>query len=82
MVSERKRAQDKGYPSPIHDTIEDTHTCYEGALEVVLDAIAKGERVEVLVASHNQVSSKIAVKAVVRSSHIGLASVSDKNNNG
>lgn len=28
MVIERERAAKKGYPSPIHDTIEDTHLNY------------------------------------------------------
>lgn len=28
MVLERQRAQDLGYPSPIHDTVADTHANY------------------------------------------------------
>jgi proline dehydrogenase len=29
MVAERARAVEMGYPSPIHDTIEDTHANYD-----------------------------------------------------
>lgn len=59
MVSERKRAQDLAYPSPIHDTIDHTHANYDAAVEKALSAIARGDKVEILIASHNQVSSNI-----------------------
>lgn len=55
MVSERQRAQKMGYPSPIHATIEATHACYDGNVQMALQAMARGEKVELLVASHNQV---------------------------
>jgi len=29
MVLERQRAQEMGYPSPIHETKEDTHANYD-----------------------------------------------------
>jgi proline dehydrogenase len=57
MVSERKRAQEMGYESPIHDEIEATHECYDGSVRMALEAMARGEKVEVLVASHNQVGA-------------------------
>lgn len=57
MVSERQRAQKMGYPSPIHDTIEATHACYDGNVQMALEAMARGEKVELLVASHNQVGA-------------------------
>jgi hypothetical protein len=44
-----------GYPSPIHDTIDDTHGAYNRAVEAALEAIARGDKVEILIASHNQV---------------------------
>jgi len=55
MVSERKRAVEKGYESPINDTIEATHAMYNEGLSFVLHNIAEGQKAEVLVASHNQV---------------------------
>uniref|UniRef100_A0A7S2ST57 Proline dehydrogenase n=1 Tax=Rhizochromulina marina TaxID=1034831 RepID=A0A7S2ST57_9STRA len=54
MVSERQRAEDLGYPSPIHDTLEDTHAAYDEAIKILLDSIAGGEATEFMVASHNQ----------------------------
>lgn len=29
MYMERERAEERGYPSPVHDTLEDTHGSYE-----------------------------------------------------
>ena len=29
MVLERQRAAERGYPSPIHNTIDDTHASYD-----------------------------------------------------
>ena len=46
----------QGYDSPTHDKIEDTHATYDGCVEKCLQAMARGEKVEVLIASHNQVS--------------------------
>lgn len=59
MVSERKRAEALGYPSPIHDTLHDTHTNYDAAVAQALSAMAQGGKVEVLIASHNQVSRRL-----------------------
>lgn len=61
MVSERKRAEERGYPSPIHDTIEETHARYDSNVAMALEAMARGEKVEVLVASHNQVCTGCAL---------------------
>ncbi|KAI8086763.1 FAD-linked oxidoreductase-like protein [Halteromyces radiatus] len=36
MVSERKRAMQLGYPSPIHDTLEDTHDSFNGGVKFLL----------------------------------------------
>jgi len=54
MYTERELAADMGYPSPVHDTIQDTHDCYNGCVAMVLDAIAGGKGAELMVASHNQ----------------------------
>ena len=81
MVSERQRAQKQGYPSPIHDTIEDTHACYDGNVQMALEAMARGEKVELLVASHNQVGGRrgmwVRVCLVDRFSRFSLAAVTD-----
>lgn len=39
---ERKRAQDMGYPSPIHDTLENTHACYAACMQLLLKQVAAG----------------------------------------
>jgi len=56
MVSERERAADMGYPSPVHDTLEDTHACYHRAIDHCLDSMGSGSPTELMVASHNQQS--------------------------
>ncbi|KAJ1920818.1 proline dehydrogenase [Mycoemilia scoparia] len=40
MHLERERASQMGYPSPINDTIEDTHAMYNAGVEFLLDKIA------------------------------------------
>jgi proline dehydrogenase len=65
MVLERDRAKEQGYESPIHDTIESTHDCYNGAMRTVLgrDAVKEGRsKANMLVASHNQGSIELALK--------------------
>mmetsp|Transcript_12195 Transcript_12195/g.15214 ORF Transcript_12195/g.15214 Transcript_12195/m.15214 type:complete len:658 (+) Transcript_12195:72-2045(+) len=58
MVGERALAAEKGYPSPIHDTVIDTHRCYDECLEYLLRRYAerKDTKLEVMVATHNQAS--------------------------
>jgi len=56
----------QGYDSPIHDTIEDTHATYDGCVEMCLQAMARGEKVEVLIASHNQTSIEKALSEMDR----------------
>lgn len=36
MMEERRLASEKGYESPVFDTIEETHKCYNSNLEHVL----------------------------------------------
>mmetsp|Transcript_27875 Transcript_27875/g.70982 ORF Transcript_27875/g.70982 Transcript_27875/m.70982 type:complete len:493 (-) Transcript_27875:1-1479(-) len=59
LVIERERAKAKGYASPIHDTIADTHTNYHKCVDTVLQNI---ERSSVMVASHNQKSIEFTVE--------------------
>ncbi|CAO3618853.1 unnamed protein product [Mucor fragilis] len=66
MVSERKRAEEMGYSSPICDTLEDTHASYNGGVKFLLNKIKQhqdttGESVTnttspivFMVASHNR----------------------------
>lgn len=57
MVQERERAEQLGYPSPIHDTLENTHANYNKAIGLVLSAPKRN----LLVASHNQTSVEYTV---------------------
>eukprot|EP01026_Neomeris_dumetosa_P074552 TRINITY_DN7761_c0_g1_i4.p2 TRINITY_DN7761_c0_g1~~TRINITY_DN7761_c0_g1_i4.p2 ORF type:complete len:289 (+),score=33.69 TRINITY_DN7761_c0_g1_i4:1208-2074(+) len=61
MVLERQRAEEMGYSSPIHDTLEDTHRNYDKILEMTLNEVKQTGRAEVMVASHNQHSIELAV---------------------
>ncbi|ORY93622.1 FAD-linked oxidoreductase-like protein [Syncephalastrum racemosum] len=66
MVMERKRAAQLGYPSPIHDTLTDTHASFDGGVKYLLDELrefydATGEPISdttspivFMVASHNR----------------------------
>jgi proline dehydrogenase len=60
MVLERQRAQEMGYPDPIHATKDDTHANYNACVEELLRCV-KAEGAEVMVASHNQQSIELAV---------------------
>ncbi|BDA48708.1 Proline dehydrogenase 1, mitochondrial [Coccomyxa sp. Obi] len=57
---ERGRAKEKGYPSPIHDSIEATHANYNRIVEEALSAVAE-DGAEFMIASHNQASVERAV---------------------
>ena len=62
MEGERALAESLGYPSPIHDTIQDTHNCYNDAVEYLLNQSATSDKkVEIMVASHNQESIEKAI---------------------
>ena len=61
MESERAIAQLLGYPSPIHDTIEDTHQCYNGAVDFLLRH-ETFKNLQVMLATHNQESIERAMR--------------------
>jgi len=65
MELERARAQRKGYPSPIHDTLQDTHASYDACAQLLLEEVAAG-RAEVLLGSHNQGSIEKATQHMAR----------------
>mmetsp|Transcript_12829 Transcript_12829/g.19453 ORF Transcript_12829/g.19453 Transcript_12829/m.19453 type:complete len:566 (-) Transcript_12829:30-1727(-) len=63
MHGERVRAKEMGYPSPIHDTIEDTHKCYDESVEYILrHRLEHNSKSEVLLGSHNQPSIEKAIR--------------------
>lgn len=63
MESERARAEKMDYPSPIHDTIEDTHECYNDAVAYLArhSVESKDKQVEIMCATHNQESIEKAI---------------------
>jgi proline dehydrogenase len=67
MHSERQRAMDFHIASPIHDTIEDTHASYDGALEFLLSLQHPRNQsmVEIMIATHNQKSVEKAVQLMI-----------------
>ncbi|CAG8653770.1 4756_t:CDS:2, partial [Cetraspora pellucida] len=44
MVSERSIANESGYPDPIHDSLEDTHESYNGAVSYLLSELYKSKK--------------------------------------
>ncbi|KAI8141851.1 FAD-linked oxidoreductase-like protein [Fennellomyces sp. T-0311] len=78
MVMERKRAAQLGYPSPIHDTLEDTHKSYNNGVRFLLDKLreqqeATGEPlssttapVVFMIASHNRESVILTIEEMER----------------
>lgn len=67
MESERALAAASNIPSPIHETIEDTHICYDESLEFLLhSSVELDQRVEVMCASHNQRSIEKAIEAMAK----------------
>ncbi|BFG26401.1 proline dehydrogenase 2 mitochondrial [Prunus yedoensis var. nudiflora] len=74
MSSEAKVASSLGYKSPIHDSIEDTHACYNDCASFMLEKIANGSG-GVVLASHNVESGKLAV---AKAHEIGIGKVRQK----
>ncbi|KAF1772282.1 FAD-linked oxidoreductase-like [Phytophthora cactorum] len=67
MVQERKRARDKGYSDPIHDTIEDTHVNYDAQVTKLL---RNNHLASFMVATHNEQS---VVNTVQQMQDIGIS---------
>lgn len=59
MEKERKRAEEKGYPSPIQPDKESTDRDYNAGLEFCVDHL---DRIGLIVATHNEFSSLYATK--------------------
>ena len=65
MESERALAEILGLPSPIHDTLEDTHNCYNNSVRFLLEHSTKSKhKLEIMLASHNQESIEKAIAAM------------------
>lgn len=67
MESERELAKRQSIESPIHETMKDTHECYNNALDFLLHQSSRTEpdrHVEVMCASHNQESIEKAIEAM------------------
>jgi proline dehydrogenase len=64
MELESAHAKKEGLPNPIHDCIEDTHANYDQCVAKVMKEVKAGSfgGAELMVASHNQASTKRAVQ--------------------
>uniref|UniRef100_A0AAV1VBL8 Proline dehydrogenase n=1 Tax=Peronospora matthiolae TaxID=2874970 RepID=A0AAV1VBL8_9STRA len=67
MVQERKRALDKGYDDPIHDSIDDTHENYDAQVSKLL---RHNHLASFMVASHNEQS---VINTVQQMQDIGIS---------
>ena len=63
ISKEHARAIEKGYTSPIHDTLQDTHDCYNGTMEYLLRQMkdTNGPSIKVMCASHNRESIELSI---------------------
>ncbi|XP_057769884.1 proline dehydrogenase 2, mitochondrial-like [Salvia miltiorrhiza] len=64
MASENRLADSLGVQSPVHDTIHNTHACYNDCADFMLHQIAGGSGSLVL-ATHNMESGKMAAAKAV-----------------
>ncbi|KAJ7971165.1 Proline dehydrogenase [Quillaja saponaria] len=74
MSSETKIANSLGYASPIHNTIEDTHACFNDCTSFMLEKIANGSG-GVVLATHNVQSGKLAA---AKAYDLGIEKVNHK----
>ena len=63
MEKERKRAEDKGYPSPIQNTKEDTDRDYNEAIRY---CVQHYEKIASCNASHNVVSNQLQAELIAK----------------
>jgi proline dehydrogenase len=61
MEKERRRAQEQGYPSPIHDTKQDTDDCYNDGIRVCIDNY---QMVATCNATHNEESCALMARLI------------------
>ncbi|CAI5521749.1 unnamed protein product [Closterium sp. Naga37s-1] len=80
LVRESAEAKKRGAVSPVHESIENTHKCYDACAGMMIDAAGaaakreskgeKGPAAGVVLATHNYGSGRVAV---VRAGDVGLA---------
>jgi proline dehydrogenase len=63
MERERRRAEEKGYPSPIQSDKASTDADYNEAVQLCIDHL---EQVSVIVATHNEHSNKLAAELLIK----------------
>jgi proline dehydrogenase len=67
MESERALAEKAGIPDPIHESIDDTHACYNETVDYLLDhSRNSNKKVELMCATHNQTSIEKAIESMNR----------------
>jgi len=63
MESEKASAAMLHYPSPIHETVEDTHMCYNDSVEFLIrKSVESNREIEVMCATHNENSIRRAIQ--------------------
>ena len=62
MNEERKLAKENGLESPVWDSIDETHKCYNDCMKMAIDNVSQNGMV--FVASHNQGSIEHAKKQI------------------
>lgn len=62
MVLERAHAIETKQTDPIQPTLGETHKNYNAAIAKLIDHMARGDKIEVVIASHNQQSIELALK--------------------
>ncbi|KAF5769794.1 putative proline dehydrogenase [Helianthus annuus] len=74
MSSERKLAHSLGVESPIHNSINDTHHCFNECASYMLDEVSSGPG-GLILATHNLKSGKMAAR---KARDLGIGKDSDK----
>lgn len=68
LESERALAKELGLPDPIHTTIQDTHNCYNEAVNFLFQHASEknknGKHTEVMLATHNRESIEKAIESM------------------
>lgn len=73
MVTERNRAVAGGYDNPVCDTIEDTHINYNSSMSKLIEKIINNQKIEILVASHNEETIEQAFKQIKTAEQSGTS---------
>ncbi|KAJ1380799.1 Proline dehydrogenase domain [Sesbania bispinosa] len=74
MSTESRLAESLGYASPIHNTIQDTHNCFNDCSSFLLEKIANGPG-SVVLATHNIESGKLAA---AKAHELGIGKVNHR----